>query len=892
VLRKALSLKKTRSHRNTFNLCYKKLSSLFSYLLPFTLSFTPAIAVSTPLGVVRSQDNAGQWAEITTRLQAIGVDYCIVDLTSWQQESDLNNLRVLFLPNVTSFNSAQAIALDKWMGRGGQVIATGPIGTLSQPEVRSQLQSLLGAYWGFANASPSTLKPLNNQQGLSSKLLGGVVIPTGVKSQTAAVWAAEGKPPAVIITDQSTFLGWRWGANAVASASLDTAWLQASLRRHGIDRYSQLPMASGVVPAPCHPSRLVSERASVPASPLQMPVSPLPTNRQEQSFWLPIESRSNGALSPTQVKAMSQELTNLIERVESTLLAADAKNSGINVSPKKVFGHPVNPGEKSTTPQSNNGSARRAIVEAKVGYNNFLQLVNQQDYDRARQQWLQARRALWDNYPIDRQFAQPEIRSMWLDRGTIVQAKSELELAKVFDRMAAAGINTVFFETVNASYPIYPSRIAPEQNPLTRGWDPLKAAVKLAHERNMELHAWVWAFAAANQRHNLILNQPLNYLGPVLSRHPNWAMTDRDGDFFDHSAGYKKAFLDPANPEVQSYLLALVDEIATHYDIDGIQLDYIRYPFQNPKVNQTFGYSPASRQLFKDMTGVDPVKISPSHPLWDQWTGFRIRQVDSFVAAISQQLKQKRPDLTLSVAVFPIAQRERLFRLQQNWEEWGRNGWVDMIVLMTYALDTDNLEEMTLPLFNQSVAGQTLLLPGLRLLKVPDSVTVDQVQLLRNMPTGGYALFAAENLTPNLQTILGQTQGSSSSTQAEPLPHRQPFKATAARYQALQREWSFLLANHQFLMPESVLKEWSKQADVLALSLNQLADDPSQKNFGAAQSALASFRRKFGNWMGRSKNVNAYQVQVWENRLETLDRLLNYGERVVLNQGRARLAER
>lgn len=89
---------------------------------------------------------------------------------------------------------------------------------------------------------------------------------------------------------------------------------------------------------------------------------------------------------------------------------------------------------------------------------------------------------------------------MWLDRGTIVQAKNEEDLAKVFDRMAAAGINVVFFETVNASYTIYPSQVAPEQNPLTRGWDPLKVAVKLAHERNMEIHAWVWVFAAADRK--------------------------------------------------------------------------------------------------------------------------------------------------------------------------------------------------------------------------------------------------------------------------------------------------------------------------------------------------------------------------------------------------------
>ncbi|MHC5721898.1 MAG: family 10 glycosylhydrolase, partial [Nostoc sp.] len=95
---------------------------------------------------------------------------------------------------------------------------------------------------------------------------------------------------------------------------------------------------------------------------------------------------------------------------------------------------------------------------------------------------------LWQQFPVDRRLAQPEIRAVWLDRGTIVRAGST-GLAQIFDRLAQAGINTVFFETVNAGYTIYPSQVAKEQNPLIRGWDPLAEAVKLAHERDMELHA-------------------------------------------------------------------------------------------------------------------------------------------------------------------------------------------------------------------------------------------------------------------------------------------------------------------------------------------------------------------------------------------------------------------
>jgi uncharacterized lipoprotein YddW (UPF0748 family) len=546
--------------------------------------------------------------------------------------------------------------------------------------------------------------------------------------------------------------------------------------------------------------------------------------------------------------------------------------------------------QASTLPTAGRNSANRTLVEAKMGLQNFLSAVDQKDYDAARQQWLQTRRLLWDKYPIDRKLAQPEIRAIWLDRKTIVSAKSERDLARIFDKLAAAGFNTVFFETVNASYPIYPSRVAPEQNPLAKGWDPLAAAVKLAHERKMELHAWVWMFAAANQRHNAILNQSASYPGPVLKAHPDWAMLDNRGRLFDPNT--KKAFLDPANPEVRRYLLALLEEIVTRYEVDGIQLDYIRYPFQDPRANQISGYGKVARQQFKELAGTDPIRISPNNrDLWQQWTDFRIQQIDSFVATVSTRLRQQRPSLILSTAVFPIPRPERLQRLQQNWEDWAMRGDIDLVVPMTYALDTTGLQNLAQPVLMQSALSTTLMVPGIRLLNLPDIVAVDQIQLLRDLPAGGYALFAAENLDASLQTIFDRTQGKAAAVNAEPVPYRQPFPAAAARYTALQREWGFLLANHQILMREPALSDWGKQADTLATLLNQLAAEPSTKNLESAKTFLTSFRSQFQRWMQSQAAEQPYQVQVWDNRLATIEQLLSYGERRVLNSARPKTAE-
>lgn len=845
-------------------------SSVLS-ILSLTWFVNPVKAQLRQVGVVKSEENVSQWTEITQRLAATGVDYCILDAASWQAEKDLKEVRVLFLPNIETINGAQAIALEAWMKLGGQVIVTGPTGNLSGPEIRATLRELLGAYWGFPIATPSTLSPQSapwlKEQELISTIVGGAVIPAGKESETAAVWLGDGSIPAVVVTDNATFLGWRWGVAPVASVELDTAWLEAALSRYGISGNNLLSHSK--VGQPCNPKVEIEEEIK--------PLFP-----QEQSKNLPGELSSEGIVLPPEFEQMNQEIKGLIARVESVLLTAAAQEIDQFFGDKNQVYNSGN--SESDLP---NTATHEALAEAKARREKFIKLVQQGDYNRARHEWHEAWEGLLANYPSDRLLAFPEIRAIWLDRGTIVQTKSEAELAVIFDRFAASGINTVFFETINSSYPIYPSKIAPEQNPLTKGWDPLQAAVKLAHERGMELHAWVWVFAAANQRHNVILNKPIDDLGPVLSQRRDWGITDREGGFFDDNTNSKKAFFDPANPEVQQYLLSLLAEIVTNYDLDGIQLDYIRYPFQDPAANQTFGYSRESRRKFKQLTGVDPINIEPNHPLWSEWTKFRVQQVDKFVSSAAQMLRNKRPNLIISTAVFPIERQERLAKIQQNWEAWAQAELVDIIVPMTYALNSDELEKITQPLFSEEAKINTIIIPGIRLLNLPDMVAVDQMQLLRNLPTGGYALFAAENFNPSLQKIISNRQV----VEATPLPTRQPFVVTVSHYQVLQKEWSFLLEKNEIDIALAARKQWEQESDLLAESFQRLAAEPSLKNLLSAQLALSSFQRQFRSWMKQYRQLQPYQVEVWENRLKMLDSLLSYGERTV-NENQPEVAGR
>jgi uncharacterized lipoprotein YddW (UPF0748 family) len=858
--------------------------SLLAVALP-----TVAIAQDLSLTVVRDPANQTQWSGITRRLQALDVAYCVLD------GRDLNPQRlpqprnaVLVLANVSALDASQSMAIAAWLQQGGRIIATGNTGSLAPEAVKTQLQTLLGATWGFPLTTPAALQldvalPVPALP-LATPLQGAAILPTDGNSQVLAHWQTQRSTPAIVATDQTVFLGWRWGNDQVASVNTDVAWFEALLQQYGRLRsagfgngqncttgsntiaqtvtqtVSQAPPPRAPRPTP-QAGQQAAAPAPVPAALPAVTVPPAPTAPHS-----PQQVATIIAAAPASLRAQYQDVTRFFERYESAIIAAESQK--LTTSFQDTVTQILK--QDSDRPQAN-----PELQGARDRLNAIVNLIARQSFPRAAAELRQLQSHLWDTFPTEQPIRYPETRAMWLDRGTIVRTRSEADLARIFNRLADAGINTVFFETVNASYPIYPSTVAPEQNPLTQGWDPLAAAVKLAHERGMELHAWVWIFAAANERHNQILGQPDNYLGPVLSRNPAWVATDRRGNPFQVNS--RKVFFDPAHPEVRAYLLNLIDEIATRYDVDGIQLDYIRYPFQDPNLDQTYGFGIEARRQFSRQTGVDPLTIRPNDPLWSRWTQFRIEQVNTFVQSAHTLLREKHPGTLLSAAVFPMPTRIRLTRLQQNWEAWLQGGYVDLLTPMTYAETTTELQTLTAPVLGHGVRSATLLMPGIRLLQLPMVGTLDQIQYLRDYATGGYALFAAENLSLNLQAALQNTQGRRTAQAPEPIAHRQPFQTALLRYRALEREWQYWIQQGEFPVDQRVLADWSAQGTQVDQALAQLAADPSARHARQAQRVLREFRSNMGRQWPGAAIASPYRLKVWDNHLMGLEHLLRYG---------------
>jgi len=780
-----------------------------------------------------------------------------------------------------------------------------------------------------------------------SQIMGGSLVPTDLASQSVATWGnvqstnssssaartdSATNTVAIVTTRQTVFLGWRWGNAESSSIDFDSRWLRAALSRFEvlppvIAAPAPASAQTPTVQAPVAPARATSEPVATERTATQPPMPPRSTSpprllpplppaapdRQLGGQSAPPGLRVEPGAAPITIVdsiAMQRELENLIGRFESALLAASSAEVDLATMPQPKANEDENAeggllsetrtesewSEQGLTASTTDGllpiAAERQVAtgldnpilqEVRQKQKAFADLLRQQDYAAAREQWLQARQLLWDNFPTDRAFAPTEIRAVWLDRETIVAARSRQGLARIFDRLAAAGINTVFFETVNAGFPIYPSRVAPQQNPLTRQWDPLEAAVELAHERGMELHAWVWTFAVGNEAHNRVVNLPLAYPGPIVSEHPDWASYDRQGNLI--LAGQEEAFLDPANPAARRYLLQLFEEIVTRYDVDGLQLDYIRYPFQSASATRTQGYGRAARQQFQQRTGVDPITLLPERDreLWQQWTEFRVSQINSFIAETSELVRRLDSDLILSAAVFSMPTQERIQKIQQNWEVWAQQGDVDMIVVMTYATDTDRLQQLATPWLTEATVdlGDTLVLPGILLLDLPDQAAFDQIQALRDLPSGGYALFAMAHLHDNLQGMLHRTQGTNAS---DAIPYRQPLTAAADRFASLQREWNFLLNRDQLWMREHDLQDWQTQTEALQAAFAELADNPSDRQLQKTQELLQTFQANFDSWMYSQSLTQTYRVQTWKHRLVTIANLLDYGSRTAVER--------
>ena len=165
-----------------------------------------------------------------------------------------------------------------------------------------------------------------------------------------------------------------------------------------------------------------------------------------------------------------------------------------------------------------------------------------------------------------------EVRAVWLTTiggidwpHSYSTATQQRELIDILDQLQQAGINMVMIQTRVRATTIFPTTTEPWDGCITGrpgtgpSYDPLQFCIDECHRRGMECHAWIVTIPVGKW----------NGLGCKQLRQKYPALIKKIGE---------EGYMDPEKPETGDYLAKFCAEVTRKYDVDGIHLDYIRYP--------------------------------------------------------------------------------------------------------------------------------------------------------------------------------------------------------------------------------------------------------------------------------------------------------------------------
>ncbi len=204
--------------------------------------------------------------------------------------------------------------------------------------------------------------------------------------------------------------------------------------------------------------------------------------------------------------------------------------------------------------------------------------------------------------------------------------------------------------------------------------------------------------------------------------------------------GVEGIYLSPGNPEVLPYLRNVVRELVSRYPLDGLHLDYIRYPYADA------GYDEASRDAFliADLEESIPHGDDPAIGLWDAW---RMEQVSRAVEEIARTARSVRPGIEITAAVLPDPAAARR-TCKQDWPRWIREGWLDAALPMAYTGSPEKLGAWLRAGFAE-MPGSDRIVPGLGLHKLDGRSLEQHLEVLDRGGIRSYALFSSRELMAN-----------------------------------------------------------------------------------------------------------------------------------------------
>jgi uncharacterized lipoprotein YddW (UPF0748 family) len=332
----------------------------------------------------------------------------------------------------------------------------------------------------------------------------------------------------------------------------------------------------------------------------------------------------------------------------------------------------------------------------------------------------------------------------WPSKKGLTRWQQEGELTGILNACAELKLNAVILQVRPMADALYKSDLEPWSEFLTGtagkdpGYDPLEFAVREAHARGIELHAWVnpyraWVPAAKSP-------VPPNH---VIKTRPD--LVKRIGQYY---------WLNPTNKDVREHSLAVIRDIVRRYDIDGIHMDDYFYPYPDYSGGMPFpdddtwaAYQTAGGTLSRD-----------------DW---RRAAVNSFVERLYKETKAAKPWVKVGISPFGIWRPghpdgikgfDQYDKLYADAKLWLNKGWVDYLTPQLY-WPIGKKEQSFPKLLDWWIGENTqhrFVWPGLATYRLPGAEIANQIKLTRERPgQPGHVHFSMRTITKGMTQAKG-----------------------------------------------------------------------------------------------------------------------------------------
>jgi uncharacterized lipoprotein YddW (UPF0748 family) len=327
---------------------------------------------------------------------------------------------------------------------------------------------------------------------------------------------------------------------------------------------------------------------------------------------------------------------------------------------------------------------------------------------------------------------------------------SPASVDRVADDAQKAGFNALFVQVRGRGDAFYVSSLVPRSDLLAgqpTSFDPLARLIERARARGLQVHAWM----------NMLLCAGFGRMLPSdheAARHPDWIMVPRSAARAALAAPVESLvalaarasssdaeglYLSPSVPEVGDHLEAVVREVLTGYAVDGLHLDFIRYP------GPEYDYSRAALEGFalRLRTGADHLEATERAP--SEWSDYRRDVLTALVARLSQAARAERPRLVVSAAVGADEAQAVTTRFQ-SWPEWVAQGSLDAVCPMAYTADSRIFQGQIREAREKT--GRRFLWAGVGAYRLDVDGVIEKIRLARSAGAAGVVIFSHESLRP------------------------------------------------------------------------------------------------------------------------------------------------